>query len=125
MRWAVVRGVISGFGEGDGEWGLEWSRACGEGERGGEKKREVLERREESVDDDVGGVLDGCRGREGANCTGVLKAHHISSLRQTISSPRTSMPIQSPMCAILTTGTGDVGDSSFTSGSSFDSSGGE
>jgi hypothetical protein len=30
-------------------------------------------------------------------------AHHISSLRQTISAPRTSMPMQSPRCAIRIT----------------------
>lgn len=69
MRWAVVRGVISGGGGGDGECGLEPSRACGEGERGGKKRRDVLERREERVGGGIGGVLDG---RGGASCTGVL-----------------------------------------------------
>lgn len=95
----------------------------GDWEGEGKRREEVLDRREESVVEDAGCVVDGCGGRGGGggdSWTGVLKAHHISSLRQTISSPRTSMPMQSPICAILTTGTGEVGDSSFTSGSFLD-----
>jgi hypothetical protein len=76
MRWAVVRGVIrvGGGGERRAVGLMEYSRAWGEGERGGEKRREVVvERREESADDGTGGGLGGCGGRGGgASCTGVL-----------------------------------------------------
>lgn len=42
-------------------------------------------------------------GDAGPSCTGVLKFHHISSVRHTTSSPLTSIAIQSPKCAILNT----------------------
>jgi hypothetical protein len=38
------------------------------------------------------------------NCTGVFHRHHISSLRHATAPPRTSIPMQSPTCAILRTG---------------------
>jgi len=47
--------------------------------------------------------VDGLEGDKGPSWTGVLKLHHISSLLHTISSPLTSIPIQSPKCAIFST----------------------
>lgn len=47
--------------------------------------------------------VEGLDGERGPSWTGVLKLHHISSLLHTITSPLTSIPIQSPKCAILST----------------------
>lgn len=47
--------------------------------------------------------VEGLDGESGPSWTGVLKLHHISSLRHTMSSPLTNIPIQSPKCAIFKT----------------------
>jgi len=47
--------------------------------------------------------VSGREGESGPSCTGVFHDHHISSLRHIISSPLTSMPMQSPRCAIFST----------------------